>query len=308
MQDTTKKIPVYVSRPSTTPAQAASVELLRRWSEDSGLEWMELEQAHFSFDKPPLEQVLDVIQKCYGGLILGFEHSRSESLVARRGDTSKAVSTSQVVASPWRQIEAAVLLARNLPVLIFKDRDVTEGLFDPTSGHLVVDLPTQTDDRWTEVFANWVKKVREHHDTVNSKFDVFLSFSGEDESPAREAFEFLASQGLRVFFSRESIPQLGQADYMKAINTALDRARHMIVVSSSAEGFAKPWVEREWSMFLNEKLSGRKSGNIVVVPAAQVPVAQLPIALRSQQVVPLSGKGLLEMRKFLSTDRNRGLA
>jgi hypothetical protein len=53
-------------------------------------------------------------------------------------------------------------------------------------------------------------------------------------------------------------------------------------------------------MFLNEKLSGRKSGNIVVVQGSEIPVADLPIALRSQQVVPLNEAGLLETLKFVS--------
>jgi hypothetical protein len=255
--------------------------------------------------------ILRVIQKCYGGLILGFEHSRAESVVVRRGQASQAVFISQALASPWGQIEAAVLLARNLPVLILKDRDVTGGIFDLGSvPYPIFDLPDSNQaagELLAGVFVAWARAVREHYEKVNSIFDVFLSFSGEDESSAREVFEFLTSQGLRVFFSRESIPQLGQADYMKAINTALDKARHMVVVSSSAEGFAKAWVEREWTMFLNEKLSGRKSGNIVVMPAGKVPVAHLPIALRSQQVVGLSSGGLLDILRFVSIDQDGGL-
>ena len=152
----------------------------------------------------------------------------------------------------------------------------------------------------------WCERERKKHENpsapwvVNSEFDVFLSFSGEDEPCARQVFDFLTSKNLRVFFSRESIPQLGQADYMDAINEALDKARHLIVVSSSASGFAKPWVKREWTMFLNEKLSGRKSGNIVVVQTVAIPVAALPIALRSQQVIILSEMGLVEILKFVS--------
>ena len=152
------------------------------------------------------------------------------------------------------------------------------------------------------VFKQWAELVRRRFENDNSIFDVFISFSGEDEASARVVFEFLTSQGLRVFFSRQSIPNLAQADYMKAINEAVDKARHMVVVSSSASGFAKPWVEREWTMFLNEKLSGRKSGNVVVSIVGELSVAQLPIALRSQQVVPFNPSGLIEIEKFV---RNR---
>jgi hypothetical protein len=312
MQDTALRIPVFVSCPRSIPgAQEKTVKSLRGLLEDNGLEWRQIELTEYSPRESPVEMILRVIQKCYGGLILGFEHSRAESVVVRRGQASQAVFISQALASPWGQIEAAVLLARNLPVLILKDRDVTGGIFDLGSvPYPIFDLPDSNQaagELLAGVFIAWARAVREHYEKVNSIFDVFLSFSGEDESSAREVFEFLTSQGLRVFFSRESIPQLGQADYMKAINTALDKARHMVVVSSSAEGFAKAWVEREWTMFLNEKLSGRKSGNIVVMPAGEVPVAHLPIALRSQQVVGLSSGGLLDILRFVSIDQDGGL-
>lgn len=276
MRDITGNIPVYVSCPSSlTLAQESVVDLLRRLSLDHGLEWRVLGRTDYPVASP-IETVLACIRKCYGGLILGFEYSHAEAIVVRRGQASERVLPSEVAASPWGQIEAAVLLARSLPILIFKEHGITGGIFDVGSGTTFFEMPqsSKVDKRLTEVVSQWAREVQEHYDKANSIFDVFLSFSGEDESAARGVFEFLAARGLRAFFSRQSIPQLGQADYMKAINTALDRARHMIVLSSSADGFAKPWVEREWTMFLNEKLSGRKGGNIVVVTAGTVAVAE----------------------------------
>jgi len=198
-----------------------------------------------------------------------------------------------------------MMLALRMPVMICREQGVTDGIFDQGSGvpdkcfiyNMALD-GTSRDD-WETIFAGWSRAVREHYDNANAKFDIFLSFSGEDESDARRVFEFLASQGLRVFFSKSSIPQMAQADYMKAINRALDGSRHMIVMSRTPEGFAKPWVEREWMMFLNEKLSGRKSGNIVVINVGGVEVAELPIALRSQQVVSLTDSGLDEVLQFV---------
>jgi hypothetical protein len=301
MPDSSSKIPIYVSCPTPAPAQAAAMDTLQRLSEEHGLDWLRITASSYSA-KPPMVLVMEHVAKCYGGLILGFELSHAESVVTKRGTPQETIHTSVATASPWGQIEAAMMLARNLPVLVFRDRGVRGGVFDEgISSMLVLDMPEPDPvaPRVTAAVGHWAREVHRHYDKVNSVFDVFLSFSGEDEAPARELFEFLTAQGLRVFFSRESIPQLGQADYMKAINTALDKARHLVVLSSSAAGFAKPWVEREWTMYLNEKLSGRKTGNVVVVPAAKVAVAHLPIALRSQQVIELCRNGLQEILRFV---------
>jgi hypothetical protein len=309
MLDEAPQIPVYVSSPSRlTPAQAATAGLLETASGEHGLRWRRLGASDYD-PRSPLDAVLSVIRECHGGLVLGFEHSRAESVTVRPGQETETVYKSKATASPWQQIEAAMLVARGLPVLIFRDRDVRDGIFDTgAGGRAVFDVPTPDRADWLgEVFAHWSAEVRAHYEEANSVFDVFLSFSGEDEAAAREAFQFLTAQGLRVFFSRESIPHLAQAEYMKAINDAVDSARHIVVVSSSPAGFAKPWVEREWMMFLNEKLSGRKSGNVVVVTAGPVPVARLPIALRSQQVVPLSADGLREVLRFVRPARDRGV-
>jgi hypothetical protein len=143
---------------------------------------------------------------------------------------------------------------------------------------------------------DWLKKIRQS----NFDYDVFLSFNSQDENTARNIFDFLSTHRLRVFFSRVSIPHLAEADYIDAIHTALDKARHMVVVSSSSIGFTKGWVRAEWSIFLNEVRSGRKTGNLVTVIVGSIPIAELPIALRASQVVVLSKEGLSEILKFVS--------
>lgn len=304
VSETLPKLPVFVSCLNCmNTEQEKSAFLIRRLLEKNNLEWIAPKSNQYS-PETPIKMVLRLIQKCHGGLIIGFERLRAPSGVLMRGTTHERTSGPQVIASPWHQIEATAIFACNLPFLIFREPGVQEGVFDrASSDYPLYNLPkpNQSMDWLEKVISEWADKVHEHYEKINSLFDVFLSFSGEDELPARRIFEFLTSKGLRVFFSRESIPKLGQADYMKAINEALDKARHMIVVSSSAKGFAKPWVEREWTMFLNEKLSGRKGGNVVVVQAGDIPVAALPIQLRSQQVINLTMPGLVEMLKFVSS-------
>ena len=301
-------IPIFVSSPARFDSrQIASVDLIRKLVEEKGPIWRQIGVMDNSL-RSPIEEVLSTIKTCYGGIILGFERFRAYSGVLKRGTAEETIAGPQVSASPWHQIEATALLARELPVLIFKDPGVQEGLFDQGSSNMPIyqmPHPELKSQDWQSVFTAFSTRVRRHFDAVSSIFDVFVSFSGEDVDQARQVFEFFTSQGLRVFFSRESIPTLAQADYMKAINEAIDKARHMVVFSCSAEGFAKPWVEREWSMFLNEKLSKRKSGNIVVMHAGNINVSDLPIALRSQQVIGLSQDGLREALQFVSFEAGR---
>jgi hypothetical protein len=296
------KIPVFVSCPTNIfPKQKKSVKIIEDLLVKSNLEPITPGDGHYSFESP-INMVLGFIQKCHGGIILGFERipKRNKGLIIETSTRNE--TNALVIVSPWHQIEASMLFARNLPIMICKEKNVQGGIFDSGTSDCMlheIPLPNQPIVDFEIPFLKWVDEVHRHYEISISKFDVFLSFSGEDELPARKIFEFLTMKGLRVFFSRETISKLRQAEYMKAINNAVDKARHMIIVSSSAHGFAKPWVEREWMMFLNEKLSGRKSGNIIVVQDKTIPVASLPIALRSQQVISLSNVGLNEMYEFV---------
>jgi hypothetical protein len=131
------------------------------------------------------------------------------------------------------------------------------------------------------------------------EFEVFISYNSADEAYAARLYEVLEGRGMRVFFSKRSIPELAHSDYVAAIHGALDQAAHMVVVAGSAERTTSGWVRSEWSMFLNEKLSGRKSGNLVVLRTQPFPIGQLPIALRACQVVDFSDEDGAEVLRYL---------
>jgi ferritin len=65
---------------------------------------------------------------------------------------------------------------------------------------------------------------------------VFISAKSADFEHARRVFHFLKSRGIAVFMSAESLPDLGNTDYRKEIDRALDQTEHMVVVTSSAVG------------------------------------------------------------------------
>jgi len=115
-------------------------------------------------------------------------------------------------------------------------------------------------------------------------YDVFISYKSEDSEPAEEVYRFLTERGLRTFFSRESLPQLGSDEYHQRIDSAIEQTRHMVVVTSSGAHATAKWVQYEWRLFLGEQLAGRKAGNLVTVIAGGMEIGELPISLRHRQV------------------------
>jgi hypothetical protein len=74
----------------------------------------------------------------------------------------------------------------------------------------------------------------------------------------------------------------------------------MVVVISSAQNANSPWVRHEWELFLNEKLAGRKRGNLLTAASETCEHARLPIALRSGEIVPLTDNGLKKLLRYLT--------
>jgi len=128
---------------------------------------------------------------------------------------------------------------------------------------------------------------------------VFISAKSEDYAYAREVYHFLASRGVEVFFSEISLAQLGEADYREAIDSALERAEHMLVVCSTQEHVNSSWVKAEWGAYVNELRSGRKDGNLVTVLAGGMGINELPLTLRQFEVVPFSSDNLFRLLPYL---------
>lgn len=129
---------------------------------------------------------------------------------------------------------------------------------------------------------------------------VFLSHNHRDHELARRVHDFLTQAGTATFLSEVSLPQLGSCDYMKEIDKALECAKHMIVVGTSLANIMSGWVEAEWRLFINEKRSGRKTGNIVTVIDGGLAAAQLPMSLRYFEVVDLRTEDLKRIGGYLS--------
>jgi hypothetical protein len=125
---------------------------------------------------------------------------------------------------------------------------------------------------------------------MSGEYDVFLSFKSEDEVLAKKVFDFLTQSGKEVFFSRETLLQLGESEYKEMIFEAMDRSRHMVVVCSTPDYLKTKWVRTEWDTFHNEIIDERKSGNLLLVLTDDIAgdKGRLPLELRKQEIIKMS--------------------
>ena len=122
--------------------------------------------------------------------------------------------------------------------------------------------------------------------TMNStaiEYDVFISCKSEDYAYARDIYNYLTNEcGRKVFLADAELRKKGVAVFGEVIDEALDSADHLILFASKAEYAQTTYVKNEWRLFLEEKRSGRKEGNILTVLKG-VKLASLPISLRQFQ-------------------------
>lgn len=102
-----------------------------------------------------------------------------------------------------------------------------------------------------------------------AKYEVFISYRNtnngmqtEDSMIARELYEVLSANGIKTFFSGQSLAVLGADRYKEMIDRALDDCIILIVVGTSLENIQSNWVKYEWDSFFNDILIEKKRGRI----------------------------------------------
>jgi hypothetical protein len=123
-------------------------------------------------------------------------------------------------------------------------------------------------------------------------YDVFISFknSGKDgkvtpdAQAARSVYEALKAEKIKVFFSEESLAEVGKGQFGKSIETAIESSKVLILVASSREHIESPWVEAEWDSFLQTVRSGHKEGELFIFNCGNLNPGELPLFLRRQQM------------------------
>lgn len=141
---------------------------------------------------------------------------------------------------------------------------------------------------------------KEPSSSATHSTSVFISHNHRDYNLAKKIYDHLAQHGTETFLSEVSLPQLGSCDYMKEIDKALETSQHMVVAGTSVENIMSGWVEAEWRLFINEKRSERKTGNIITVIDGGLKPGDLPMSLRYYEVINLGAEDLTRIGKYLS--------
>jgi hypothetical protein len=137
--------------------------------------------------------------------------------------------------------------------------------------------------------------------------DVFIAFKDLDEKGAptrdaeiaRDVYGFLTAKGLGVFFSPVTLENLGTWAYKQAIDEALDSAKVLVAIGTSADHLNSEWVRYEWDSSYSDILSGVKPNGKVFTYIEGMTTAALPRALRQTQTFFHLSESLQKLFNFI---------
>ncbi len=125
---------------------------------------------------------------------------------------------------------------------------------------------------------------------MKQKFDIFISFkatdNGEltrDSQVAAELYRTLTNRGFRVFFSSETLLEGKSSDFSSEIDSALDEARLLIVVSTQVDYINSGWIKHEWNTFNADILSDIKKNAQIITFTDGIAIKEMPRVLRYVQ-------------------------
>ena len=128
---------------------------------------------------------------------------------------------------------------------------------------------------------------------THKKYQLFIAHKHTDEDNretrdsllAQMIFNAFVSRGISAFLAQEEISRVGETEYMRTIDQALDESEILVVVASNPEYLESRWVRYEWESFVSDILSGRKkNGRIFSYIDGFLPDS-LPRPLRLHQVI-----------------------
>jgi hypothetical protein len=155
-------VPVFVSAPSAlSKVQRAVHDDFLNLLHEYGLDPRTLGRSDYAIDTP-LREVIALARRCSGGVILGFSQLAVRSAIERPGSEEEREISGRLLATPWNQIEAGVLGALRLPLLVLKEEGVEGGVFDLGSTDLFVHTLTPASlnrEALVQVTLRWHSRV-----------------------------------------------------------------------------------------------------------------------------------------------------
>jgi hypothetical protein len=125
------RIPIFLSSPtSLNKTQEHFRQLICDLLEQVALEPRALGRTDYP-TRDPLREVCAIAKRCSGAVILGFSQFETATGVWKKG-TPEQKENKGPLAFPtaWNQLEAGILFALELPILVFKQTGVSGGIFD----------------------------------------------------------------------------------------------------------------------------------------------------------------------------------
>ena len=135
------------------------------------------------------------------------------------------------------------------------------------------------------------KRFLELSQKEENRYDIFISFKQTDDGTRRETvdcskaenvYHKLKEMGYRVFFSKITLADRGGEDYEPIIYTALEASKVMLVIGSRKEYMEAPWVQNEWSRFL-DMMQSNPNKKLLPVLIEELEPEELPDALQNIQ-------------------------
>lgn len=116
------------------------------------------------------------------------------------------------------------------------------------------------------------------------EYDVFLSFASVDEEIVKPIWQKFSLNGLRVFWSDETLKEnIGQR-FFEVIQDALVRSRHFVLITSF-NSMQSEWVKQEYQTFYSECfLRSKGERRLIIFPLNNFNLSKLPPFLKSLQI------------------------
>jgi hypothetical protein len=161
------EIPVFVSCPTAlNDKQAISRGIVMRVLKRYRLEPRALGRSDYPTELP-LREVLVIARHCAGGIILGFEQYRSMEGINKPGSASEQYQRfASSFPTPWNHLEAGILFGLRLPLLIFREDQISGGIFDMgVTDVFIHPMPDDGSDihALNDVFLKWQANVRQKY-------------------------------------------------------------------------------------------------------------------------------------------------
>jgi hypothetical protein len=114
-------------------------------------------------------------------------------------------------------------------------------------------------------------------------YDFFLSFSNADELIAKNIWEILRGNGLKVFLSAEALKISAGKSFFENISNALQESKNFILFCTH-ESLKSEWVRVEYETFFNEfHLKDKEDRNMFILKSKEVELFDVPLLLRRLQ-------------------------